>query len=126
MTRHLTHQHRRPMAYRFACTAREIRKATATSCHRLRDFFEMGPSGLARSCQHRHALAGHFLSHPAQFVRTFVVEDQLEEAIEEIGGERLQGSGFETEMPNTGISGIEPADPERRQPYGQARRRNAV
>jgi hypothetical protein len=54
------------------------------------------------------------------------VEDQLEEAIEEIGGERLQGSGFETEMPNTGISGIEPADPERRQPYGQARRRNAV
>jgi hypothetical protein len=62
------------MAYQFACTAREIRKATATSCHPLRDFFEMGRCGVAGSCQHRHALAGHLLSHPWQFVRTFVVD----------------------------------------------------
>jgi hypothetical protein len=53
------------------------------------------------------------------------MKEQLEEAIEEIGGERLKGSGFERETPE-GFNGIEPAASERRQPHGQAHRRNAV
>jgi hypothetical protein len=47
------------------------------------------------------------------------MKEQLEEAIEEIGGERLQGAGFERETPEKGISGIVPAAPERSQPHSQ-------
>ena len=54
------------------------------------------------------------------------MKEQLEEAIEEIGDEPLQGSGFERDTPEAWISGIEPAAPDRRQPHGQARRRKAV
>jgi hypothetical protein len=50
----------------------------------------------------------------------------LEEAIEESGGEPLQGSGFERETPEEGFSEIEPGAPELRQPHLQAHRRNAV
>jgi hypothetical protein len=54
------------------------------------------------------------------------MKEQLEEAIEEIGGESLQGSGFERETPEEGSSEIEPGVPELRQPHLQAHRRNAV
>jgi hypothetical protein len=54
------------------------------------------------------------------------MKEQLEEAIEEIGGEPLQGSGFERGTLEEGFSEIEPGVPEFRQPNLQAHRRNAV
>jgi hypothetical protein len=54
------------------------------------------------------------------------LKEQLEEAIEEIGDEPLQGSGFERETPEEGLSKIEPGASELRQPHVQAHRRNAV
>jgi hypothetical protein len=54
------------------------------------------------------------------------MKERLEEAIEEIGDEPLQGSGFERERTEEGFSKIEPGTPELRQPHAQARRRNAV
>jgi len=47
------------------------------------------------------------------------MKEQLEEAMKEIGGEPLRGSGFEREMPKKVSSGIEVAAPEFRQPYAQ-------
>jgi hypothetical protein len=41
------------------------------------------------------------------------MKEQLEEAIEEIGRERLRDSGLERETPEKGISGIVAAAPER-------------
>jgi hypothetical protein len=54
------------------------------------------------------------------------MKEQLEEAIEEIGGERLQGSGSERKTPEEGFSEIERGAPELRQPHIQAHRRNAL
>jgi hypothetical protein len=54
------------------------------------------------------------------------MKEQLEEAIEEIGGEPLQGSGFERKTLEEGFSEIEPGAPELRQPHLQAHRRNVV
>jgi hypothetical protein len=54
------------------------------------------------------------------------MKERLEEAIEEIGDEPLQGSGFEREWTEEGFSKIESATPELRQPHAQAPRRNAV
>jgi hypothetical protein len=51
---------------------------------------------------------------------------QLEEAIEEVVGESLQGSGFERETPAEEFSEIEPGASELRQSHGQAHRRNAT
>jgi hypothetical protein len=45
------------------------------------------------------------------------MKEQLEEAIGEIGGEPLRGSGFEREMPQAAFSEIESAAPELRQPH---------
>jgi hypothetical protein len=47
------------------------------------------------------------------------MKEQLEEAIEEIGRERLQDSGLERETLEKGISGMVPAAPERSQPQSQ-------
>ena len=54
------------------------------------------------------------------------MKEQLEEAIEEIGGEPLPGSGFEHETPEEGFSEIESGAPELRQPHLKAHRRNAL
>ena len=54
------------------------------------------------------------------------MKERLEEAIEEIRGEPLQGSGFEPEMPEERFSEIEPDAPRLRQPHAQAHGRNAV
>jgi hypothetical protein len=54
------------------------------------------------------------------------MKERLEEAIEEIGDEPLQGSRFEREKPEKGFSEIEPGTPELRQPHDQAHSRNAV
>jgi hypothetical protein len=54
------------------------------------------------------------------------MKERLEEAIEEIGDEPLQGSGFERERTEEGFSKIEPGTQELRQPHAQAHRRNAV
>jgi hypothetical protein len=48
------------------------------------------------------------------------LKERLEEAIEEIGDESLQGSGFEREMPEEGFGEIEPGTPELRQRHPQA------
>jgi hypothetical protein len=37
--------------------------------------------------------------------RKVSIKEQLEDAIEEIGGENLEGSGFEHEPPEEGFSG---------------------
>jgi hypothetical protein len=50
------------------------------------------------------------------------LKEQLEEAIEEIGDESLQGSGFERETPEERFSGIEPGASELRQPHAQTQR----
>jgi hypothetical protein len=54
------------------------------------------------------------------------MKEQLEEAIEEIRGEPLQGSGFEHEMHEEGFSEIGLGASELRQPHAQAHGRNAV
>jgi hypothetical protein len=54
------------------------------------------------------------------------MKERLEEAIEEIGDDPLQGSGFERERTEERFSKIEPGTPELRQPHAQAHRRNAV
>jgi hypothetical protein len=54
------------------------------------------------------------------------MKEQLEEAIEEIGGEPLPGSGFEHETPEEGFREIESGAPELRQPHLKAHRRNAL
>lgn len=54
------------------------------------------------------------------------MKEQLEEAIEEIGGEPRQGSGFERETPEEGFNEVEPGVPELRQPHLQPHRRNAL
>jgi hypothetical protein len=48
------------------------------------------------------------------------LKQRLEEAIEEISDEPLQGSGFEREMPEEGFRKIEPGTPELRQPHAHA------
>jgi hypothetical protein len=48
------------------------------------------------------------------------MKERLEEAIEEIGEEPLQGSGFECETPEEGFGEIEPGSAELRQPHDQA------
>ena len=37
------------------------------------------------------------------------MKEQLEDAIEEIGGEKLEGSGFENEQPDEAFSGRAPS-----------------
>jgi hypothetical protein len=54
------------------------------------------------------------------------LKEQLEEAIEEIGDEPLQGSGFERKTPEEQFSKVEPGASELRQSHAQAYRRNAV
>jgi hypothetical protein len=54
------------------------------------------------------------------------MKEELEEAIEEIGGEPRQGSRFERETPEEGFNEVEPGVPELRQPLLQPHRRNAV
>jgi hypothetical protein len=54
------------------------------------------------------------------------MKERLEEVIEEIGDEPLQGSGFERERTEEGFNKIEPGTPELRQLHAQAHRRNAV
>jgi hypothetical protein len=41
--------------------------------------------------------------------RKVSMKEQLEDAIEEIGGEKLEGSGFESEGPDEALSGRAPS-----------------
>jgi hypothetical protein len=54
------------------------------------------------------------------------IKERLEEAIEEISDEPLQGSGFDRERTEEVFSEIEPGTAELRQPHDQGHSRSAL